>query len=120
MATPRGHKVLTQFGPAPACALVTDCNRQRLPLADQHDQPLATRHTRVEQVARQHHVVLRHQRDHHGRILRALALVDRRSIGEHQLIELAEAVADLPSIKGNDQLTFVLIDPLYDAKITIV
>src|SRR5262249_42019717 len=39
---------------------------------------------------------------------------------QHQLIELAEAVADVPAIKGDDQLTFVLIDPLYDAKITIV
>ena len=120
MATPNGNEVVPQFGPAPACALVADGNRQRLPLADQHDQALATRHTGVEQVACQHHVVLRHQRNHHGRILRALALVDRRRIGEHQLIELAEAITHVPAIKGDDQLALVLIDPLHDAKIAIV
>ena len=46
--------------------------------------------------------------------------MDRRRIGQHQLIELAETVAHLPAVERDDQLALLLIDPLHDAKITIV
>ena len=36
------------------------------------------------QVPLQHRVVLDAKRDHHGRVFRALALVDGRRIGQHQ------------------------------------
>ncbi len=39
----------------------------------------------------QHRVVLGAERDHDGRVLRALALVDGRRVGEHQLIEFPVA-----------------------------
>src|SRR6185437_7422747 len=64
--------------------------------------------------------MLRHQRDHHRRIFRALALVDRRSIRQHQLIEFAEAVGHLPAVKADDKLALLLSDPLHDAKIAVV
>jgi hypothetical protein len=108
------------FGPTPARAVVANRNCQRLALTDQHHQPLATRDTRVEQVPGQHHVVLRHQRDHHARILRALAFVDRRRVRQYQLIQLAEAIANVPAVKRDDQLALLLIDPLRDAKIAVV
>jgi len=50
---------------------------QRLLLPDQHEQPLARRDSRVDQVTLQQHVVLRGQRNHNCRELRALRLVNR-------------------------------------------
>ena len=38
--------------------LVANRNRQRLPLTDQHNKALAARHASVEQVVREHNVVL--------------------------------------------------------------
>src|SRR3989442_1739491 len=49
---------------------------QRARVGDEDDELLAARDGRVEQVARQHHEVLGEQRDHDGRVLAALALVD--------------------------------------------
>src|SRR5215471_6768104 len=115
-----GDEVLPQLGPASACALIADCNRQGLPLADQHNQSLPTRHARVQQIACQHHVVLRDHRYYHGRILRSLALMDRRRVRQYQLVKLAETVTHLPAVKGDDQFTCIVIDPLYDAQIAIV
>jgi hypothetical protein len=46
--------------------------------------------------------------------------VDRCGIRQHQFIELAVAVAHVPAVKCNDQLALLLVDPLYDAKITVV
>ena len=48
----------------------------------------------------QHGVVLGQHRDHHGRIFRALALVDRRGIGRHQRVQLAEAVDQIASLES--------------------
>jgi len=42
------------------------------------------------------------QRDHHGRVFRALALVDRRRIGEHKLVELAKAIANFAAVEIGD------------------
>ena len=64
--------------------------------------------------------MLRRQRDHYRRVFRSLALVDRRRIGQHQLIELAEAVAHLAAIERDDKFALFWVDPLHDAKITIV
>ncbi len=50
-------------GPAP------DSNPDRFPLTDQHDQPLTPCDARVEEVAREHGVVLRHHGNDHGRVL---------------------------------------------------
>src|SRR5262249_42760198 len=42
----------------------------------------------------QHGIVLRHDRDHHGWIFRALAFVDRRGIGRYEHVEFAKPVGD--------------------------
>lgn len=47
-------------------------------MTNQHQKLLATRDPRVEQIAGEHGEVLRDDWDHHGRIVRALALVDGR------------------------------------------
>src|SRR5215204_5728709 len=54
----RAGQPLAQFGPASLHAPTAHRNAHGLLLAHQHDQPLAPRHTRVEQVAREHGVVL--------------------------------------------------------------
>ena len=55
----------------------------------------------------QHGVVLGQHRDHHGRIFRALALVDRRGIGRHQRVQLAEAVDQIASLESRRQFAGV-------------
>ena len=59
-----------------------DGDTERLSLPDQHEQPLAPRDPRVNQVALQQHVVLRGQRNYHRRELRSLRLVDCDRIGQ--------------------------------------
>jgi hypothetical protein len=76
-----------------------DGNRQCLPLADEHHQALTARHPRVDQVPLQHRVVLGAERDHYGWVLRALALVNCRRVGQHQLIEFAKAVGEIAAIE---------------------
>src|ERR1700733_427900 len=49
-----------------------------------------------------------------------LALVDGWGIGQHQLIELTEAIAHRSAVKRDHKLAFLQIDPLHDAKITVV
>jgi hypothetical protein len=43
--------------------------------------------------------VSRQDGDHDGRVLRPLALVDRRGIGRHQRVEPTEAVGDGPAVE---------------------
>jgi hypothetical protein len=77
-----------------------DGDTERLSLPDQHEQPLAPRDPRVNQVALQQHVVLRGQRNHHRRELRSLRLVDCDRIGQSDLIQLPEVVFDQPFVEA--------------------
>ena len=54
--------------------------------------------------------MLRGERDHHGRVLRPLRLVNRGRVGEDQLVELAEAVSDLASVELDHHLAGFGID----------
>ena len=63
---------LPQLRPAPFHLPAPDGILDSFLLAYQHDQPLATGDPCVEQVASQHGVVLRHDRDDHSGILRPL------------------------------------------------
>src|SRR3954454_18634107 len=78
---------------------------------------LAAGHAGVEQVALQHRPVLGGDRDHHRRVLRALRLVHRGGVGQHQHVQLAEVVADLPSIEVDHQLAGLGIDRFHKAQI---
>jgi hypothetical protein len=78
-------------------------NGQSTPLPDQHDRALAPGHVGVEQVARQHGIALRRQRDHDRRVLLSLSLMDRGRLGQHQLVQLAKTVGDRPPIGRHDE-----------------
>jgi hypothetical protein len=88
-------------------------------LPHQDDKALATSDAGVEQITLQHRVVLRHDRDHDGRVLRALALVDGRGVGRHQGIKFAKAVSDRSSIETGGKLTFVWIDILHVSDVAV-
>ena len=74
-------------------------NGQRLWLANEHHQLLAPGDASVKQIALQHQVVLCRQRDDHSWILRALAFMHRRCIGECHFIELPQIVSHRFAIK---------------------
>jgi hypothetical protein len=63
-------------------------------LAHQNHKALTAGDAGIEQIALQHGVVLGHDRDHDGGVLRALALMDGCCVGRHQGVELAKAVGD--------------------------
>ena len=48
-------------------------------------------------------------RDHHAGELRPLALVDRKDVGQGQLVEVAEVVLHLPTLETDHH---VLLDPV--------
>ncbi len=61
--------------------------------------------------AHQHRVVLRRQRDHHRRILRALALMHGGRIGERHLIELSDVIRHFATLKADYDFPVLQIDP---------
>src|SRR5260370_16914456 len=60
------------------------------------------------------------ERDHDGWVFRALALVDGRRIGQHQLVQLTKAVIDVPAVEIDAELAFLHVDARYDAEIAVV
>src|SRR5208282_4247143 len=67
---------LVELRPASPARNIANGDRNGLLLADENHEPLAAGEAGVEQISLQHWVVLGHDRDDHGGILRALALVD--------------------------------------------
>src|ERR1700730_12470593 len=64
--------------------------------------------------------VLSAERDHDGRVFRALALVNRRRIGQHQLMEFAKAVGEISAIEVDGELAFLHVDARHDAEVAVV
>src|SRR5580704_5622295 len=60
------------------------------------------------------------ERDHNGWVFRALALMDGRRIGQHQLIQLAKAIIDVAAVEIDAELAFLDVDMRHDADIAIV
>ena len=92
----------------PLRTVVADGNAQRLLLPDHHEQLLAPRDPRVDQVPLQKHVVLRGERNHHCRELRPLRLMDRDCISQRHFVQFAEVVLYYPVIEADgsvDQTT---------------
>jgi len=83
-----------------------DGDTERLPLPDQHEQPLAPRDSGVNQVALQQHVVLRGQWNYYRRELRTLRFVDRDRIGQRNLVQLPKVVFHEPIIEADRNLVF--------------
>jgi hypothetical protein len=95
-------------------------DRDGLLLANQHDQSLAAGHPGVEEIPLQHRVMLGECRDDNGGIFGALALMNRRRIGRHQRVELAESVGHGPAVEAGGEFARVCID-IYDvADIAVV
>ena len=107
-----------QFRPSTLSAS-PDRHRQGALLADDDDQPLPARHTRIEEVPGQHHVVLGRHRDDDGGVFRALGFVDRRGIGQHNGVEFAEWVGHDASVELGGQRAFLVIDADDHAEIAV-
>jgi hypothetical protein len=79
-------------------------------LAHQNDEPLPASDAGVEQVTLQHRVVLRHDRDYDGALLRALDLMNVRRIGRYQGIKVAEAIGDRSPLELGDQFSVMRVN----------
>ena len=89
---------------------------KRLSCADQHEQPLAPVDPGVEEVSLQQHIVLRMDRDDHGRELAPLALVDGHCVGGHQFVQFAELVRHDSPVVVHRQFRFVRVHLGHDAE----
>src|SRR6516164_8306267 len=98
----------SEFRPSPPSSRSLNANCQCLSLPDEHDEALATRHPRIDQISLQHRVMLRPQRDDYRRVFRALALVDCRRVGQHQLIELTKTICDFPIVEVDVEFAFLI------------
>src|SRR5689334_797294 len=92
----------------------------RLLLANQNDEAFSPGDTRVEEVPLQHGVVLGHDRDHDGRVLRALALMDGHGIGRDQRVELAKAVGDRTAVEAGVEFADIGIDVVDITDVTVI
>ena len=99
---------------------VANRDGDRLLLTNQNDEAFAAGDTGVEEIPLQHGVVLGHDRDNHGRVLRALALMDGRGIGRYQRVELAKAVGDRTAVEAGLKFARVGIDVVDIADVAVV
>src|SRR4029077_12465599 len=84
-------KPLVELGPASPTRNIANRDRDGLLLADKDPEPFAAGNASVEEVSLQHGIVLGQDRDDHGGILRALALVDGGGVGGRQGVPLDAA-----------------------------
>ena len=68
----------------------------------------------------EHGVVLRHDRDDHGRIFRTLALVDGCGVGRHQRVEFTKAVCDDATVEDGVELAVIGINIVYVADVAVI
>ncbi len=106
-------------GIPPLRSIIADGNAQRLLLPDQHEQPLASRDSRVDQVTLQQHVVLRGERDHYCRELRSLRLVDRDRVSQSDLVQFPKVVFHQSLVEADRDLMLNRIDPLNDSDVSV-
>ena len=113
-------KPLVKLRPAPPARYVANRDGDSLLLADENHQPLATRHAGIEEISLQHCVVLGKDRDDHGGIFGALALVDGSGIGGNQRVKLAEAVRHRAPVEARHQFAHLQIDVVDVANVAVV
>src|SRR5262252_8326865 len=111
---------VSQFRPTPPCPSSFHGDRQRLPLSNEYHQTFTARYSRIHEVPLQHRVVLSTEGDYDGWIFRALALVNCRCVGEHQLIQLAKSIDDLTTVKLDADFAFLHVDARHNAEVAIV
>ena len=83
--------------------IVANSHPQSLFCADDYDQFSRPRNGRVQQVALQHHIVLRGQGHDHGAKFRALALVYTHGIGQYQFVQFRKLVCQNAVLKSHAQ-----------------
>src|SRR5271165_4213768 len=115
-----GPQPIIEFRPASPARNISNGDRDGLLLADENHELLATGDAGIEEIPLQHWVVLRHDRDDHGGILRTLALVDGGGIGGDQRVEFAEAVGHRAPIEARRELARLGIDVDDVADIAVV
>ena len=99
-----------ELRPTSLAAMGPHSNRQSLALANKDDETLPTRHRGIDQVSREHCVMLGGDGDHHRRIFGTLRLMDRGRIGGDERVEFAERVCDLAPVEFGDEDAFCLVD----------
>src|SRR5258708_5326031 len=109
-----------QLRPAPPARNIVYRDSNGLFLADQDDQLLTAGDTGVEQVPLQHRIMLSHDWNYHGRVFRALALVDGRRIGRDQCVKFTESIGHGTAIETRGEFTGVGIDSVDIADVAIV
>src|SRR4051794_24771199 len=113
------RKPLAQFCPTWFHLSALDRDPERLPLPNENDETLASGHARVDEVPGEHCVMLGRDRNHHCRIFRALALVDRGRESGHQGIEFTEGIDDLPALKVDHQRALVIVNSIDHPQIAV-
>src|SRR5437016_2476178 len=103
----------------PLRSVIMHRDAQRLLLPDQHNQLLAPRDPRIDQVALQQHVVLRGERDHHGWKLRPLGFMDGDRIGKRNLVQFPEVVLRAALLEVDRDLMFGEVDALDGSDIAV-
>ena len=92
-----------QFRPASSARDILDGDRHGLLLAEQDDEPLAAGDAGLEQVALQHHIVLRRDRNDDSGIFGPLRFMDGRCVSEDHLVEFAECVGYWAPIESDSR-----------------
>ena len=109
-----------QLRPPPPTRDVAYRDGDGLFLTDQYDELLAPRNAGIKQVPLQHGVVLRHDGNDNGGILRALGFVDRGGVGRDQRVEFAEAVGDGAPVEARNKLARLGVDAVDLADVAII
>ena len=110
---------LPELRPPLASAAAPHRDRHRPALTDDDHQTLAARDGCVDEIARQHGVMLGRERDNDGRIFRTLRLMDRRRIGGNHSVEFAKRIFDLAPVEAGDEETFNLVDAQNGSEVAI-
>jgi hypothetical protein len=97
----------SQLRPTATPGDAADRNGNGLLLAHQNDKPFTASKAGIEQITLQHGVVLRHERNHHRRVFRSLALMDGRRIGRYQGVKVAEPIGDRTVVEPGDELAII-------------
>ena len=110
---------LPELRPPLASAAAAHRDRHRPALTDDDHETFAPRDGGVDEIARQHRVMLGRERDDDGGIFRALRLVDRRRIGGNHSVEFAQRIFDLAPVEAGDEEAFNLVDAQHGSKVAI-
>src|SRR5664279_1319381 len=88
--------------------------------SESRDQTLAAGNAGVEEIALEHRVMLRRHVDDDNRIFRPLGFVDRRGIGENELVQFAKEIGHVAAVEANCDLAELRVDRGDEAEIAVI